>query len=302
MKSKTVILLTLAAALWLWVAPARAGGWAVVTLEDWPENVVTGEPFPIVFSIRQHGQMLAPGYEPVIRGHHPDSGTRFEITALETKRTGFYHADLALPEPGRWTWSISYSGGADWAQPMPELAVLASGETARTAPGNILEAPLASSAGYLVAALGALALFAGIGFFTVTRSRGAAAAALAGVVVIAAGLMLVPRVQAASDPAPAPEQDPAAETVSLYDQGRFLFQAKGCIVCHNHAELRVGYTGIVTNIGPDFTWGTKRPVVFLRSWLADPQYFKPDTAMPNLELSEGEIESLAAFLMGELGD
>jgi len=301
MKSKTVILLTLAAALWLWVAPARAGGWAVVTLEDWPENVVAGESFPIVFSIRQHGQLLAPGYEPVIRAFHPDSGAGFEITALETKRTGFYHADLTLPEPGRWTWSISYSGGADWAQPMPELAVSPPGETARTAPGLVPEPPLTLSAGYLVAALGLLALFAGAGFFTVTRSRGAAAAALAGVVVIAAGLLLVPRVQAAPEPAPAPEKDPAAEAASLYDQGRLLFQAKGCIVCHSHAELRVGYTGIATNIGPEFTWGTKRPIEFLRSWLADPQYFKPDTAMPNLELSEGEIEALAAFLMGELG-
>ena len=301
MKNRSTLILVLLAALGLSVSTALAGGWAVVTLEDWPEDVRAGETFAIEFSVRQHGQALAGGYEPMIRASHPESGDQLEFTAFETKRTGFYAAELAFPEPGEWKWSISYYGEANFAQTMPELRVsepdAALGAAARGS-GDLQQA---LSAGYVVAALGTLTLFAGAGFYAVTRSRGAVAAALCGLLVIAAGLLLVPRAQAAAQASPVESKIAPVETVSLYDQGRVLFQAKGCIVCHNHAELRQAFTGITTDIGPDFTWGTKRPVEFLRSWLADPQFFKPDTPMPNLELSEAEIEALAAFLMGELG-
>jgi cytochrome c551/c552 len=297
MKTGKTLLPALVLALWLAVSPARAGGWAVVALEEWPEVIRAGETFTIVFSVRQHGETLAGGYDPVVRASRAGSGDRLEITALETKRTGYYTAELNLPSPGDWNWSISYHGGVEGAQTMPDLTAAAA---AAAAPGAGIEPAGGLSPGTIVAAFGTLTLFAGAGFYAVTRSRAAAAAALAGLVVLAAGLLVVPRVQAAAEAPPVESSLPSAEPVSLAEQGRFLFQAKGCIVCHSHAELREGYTGVAIDIGPEFTWGTKRPVEFLRSWLKDPAAIKPDTAMPNLELSAGEIEALAAFLMGEL--
>ncbi|HUF38477.1 MAG TPA: c-type cytochrome [Anaerolineales bacterium] len=180
---------------------------------------------------------------------------------------------------------------------MPELVVEEAGVGRTSTPDGPARG---LSPGYQVAALGALTLFTGAGFYAATRSRAAVAAALAGGVVLASGLLLVPRAQAAAETLPVESKTGLVETTPRYDQGRVLFQAKGCIVCHGHDELRVGFTGITTDIGPNFTWGTKRPVEFLRSWLADPQAIRPDTAMPNLELSESEIETLAVFLMGEL--
>lgn len=299
MKLKTTVLLALLFALWLAVAPARAGGWAVVTLEDWPEVVRAGETFSISFSIRQHGQELAGGYEPIVRAFNPAAGPRLEFTANETKRTGFYAADLTLPEAGEWNWSISYYGGADGAQTMPVLTVAEPGPAADGRSTPVTAGP-AIQAGYLIAALGTLVLFAGAGFYAVTRSRTAVVASTAGLLILAGGLLAVPAAQAAGDRLPQDAPAAAAETLPLEAQGRILFQAKGCIVCHNHVELRQGFTGITTNIGPEMTWGTKRPVEFLETWLKDPAAIKPDTVMPNLELSEAEIEALAAFLMSEL--
>jgi mono/diheme cytochrome c family protein len=299
MKIKTVSMLALVLALWLAVAPARAGGWAVVSLEEWPEEIRAGEAAAIVFSIRQHGAALAPGYDPIIRANRAGTSSGFQVTAIETKQAGFYTADLTFPEPGNWKWSISYYGDAASAQTMPELAVSAPELAAGSARADGIETSQGLSLGYVVSALGTLTLFGGAGFFAVTRSRSGVAAAIAGVVVIAAGLLIVPRAQAAES-STAPADAARVDTVSLADQGQFLFQAKGCIVCHNHEELREGYTGITTDIGPDLTWGTKRPLEFLQSWLKDPVAIKPGTSMPNLELSEAEIEALAAFVMGEL--
>lgn len=302
MKIKTVWILALVLALWLAVAPARAGGWAVVSLEEWPDEIRAGEAAPIVFSIRQHGIALASGYDPVIRANLPGSGSGFQVTAVETKQAGYYAADLTFPEPGNWKWSISYFGDADFAQTMPVLSVSAHAQAAGAARADGVETSQGLSLGYMVAALGTLTLFGGAGFFAVTRSRGAVAAALAGVAVMAAGLLLVPRAQAAPEASLETVEAARIEAASLAEQGEFLFQAKGCIVCHNHEELRVGYTGITTDIGPNLTGGTKRPLEFLQSWLKDPAAIKPGTSMPNLELTEAEIEALAAFLMSELDE
>lgn len=107
-------------------------------------------------------------------------------------------------------------------------------------------------------------------------------------------------------PQPAGEQEPATiqierpalviTEVSLEKppiDGAALFQAKGCPACHRHDAL--SNTGISTEIGPDLT-GYQPDPDFVRAWLRDPAAIRPDTAMPNLNLSEDEIEALVAFL------
>jgi cytochrome c oxidase subunit 2 len=85
--------------------------------------------------------------------------------------------------------------------------------------------------------------------------------------------------------------------------GKALFLAKGCISCHWHAQADVPASQSY-KVGPDLTniesvpyGGMPNDADFLRKWLKDPQAVKPGTQMPNLGLSDGDIESLLAFLL-----
>jgi cytochrome c1 len=72
-----------------------------------------------------------------------------------------------------------------------------------------------------------------------------------------------------------------------------LFRNKGCVTCHANARVE-GKTGLLA-VGPDLTTYRNEPE-FLRAWLADPKALRPDTPMPNFDLSAAEIEALIAFL------
>ena len=67
MKSKVRGSLFLALGLALTLAlPVFAGGWAVITLDELPMNVVAGESLGIGFTVRQHGRNSIPGLDPII--------------------------------------------------------------------------------------------------------------------------------------------------------------------------------------------------------------------------------------------
>ncbi len=95
---------------------------------------------------------------------------------------------------------------------------------------------------------------------------------------------------------------PGAQVAANYTQpqrGHRLFAAKGCVVCHQHAE--VDGAGQV-DFGPDLT-GKRFNAGYLRQFLNDPA-IKPPTSnkrMPKVSLSEREIASLVAFINGEGG-
>jgi cytochrome c2 len=76
--------------------------------------------------------------------------------------------------------------------------------------------------------------------------------------------------------------------------GQALFQAKGCASCHAHRAVAHSRSRSY-NIGPNLT-NCRADPDFLRRWLRDPQAIRPNTAMPNLHLSDDEIEALIAFL------
>ena len=127
---------------------------------------------------------------------------------------------------------------------------------------------------------------------------------------VSAGLTVAAAVLLLFSLLPIPASQPAAAVVptvaatltpDLVAEGRALFRAKGCLTCHRHdavAQVSAdamtiavwGDTGApnLTNYQPDPD--------FLRSWLKDPAAVRPGTRMPNLELKEGEIEALIAFL------
>ncbi len=88
------------------------------------------------------------------------------------------------------------------------------------------------------------------------------------------------------------------------DNGRQLFQSKGCIACH----VAPGVPGASGTIGPNLTGianTTRRRELAgaipntpenLRRWVQDPQSVKPGTMMPKLGLSDKEADDIVALL------
>ncbi len=64
-----------------------------------------------------------------------------------------------------------------------------------------------------------------------------------------------------------------------------------CIACHS-------LEGSGGNVGPALDGvGARYSEPELRAWLADPEGTKPGTAMPNLNLSEADLNEITSFLM-----
>lgn len=102
-----------------------------------------------------------------------------------------------------------------------------------------------------------------------------------------------------------PAASPRPPVGGSVDRGRQLFTAKGCAACH----VVQGVPGATGTVGPPLDGLAdpgKRPAIAggrlennaenLKKWLANPPAVKPDTPMPNLNLSQQEIADLAAFL------
>ena len=85
------------------------------------------------------------------------------------------------------------------------------------------------------------------------------------------------------------------------DYGAALFVSKGCSGCHVHSdnpyavpEDSYGYIGAYQT-GPDLSEFTSSSE-YLQLWLSDPLAVKPDTGMPDLDLSDEEVQALISFL------
>jgi mono/diheme cytochrome c family protein len=77
---------------------------------------------------------------------------------------------------------------------------------------------------------------------------------------------------------------------ALVGQGRMVFRDQGCYGCHT-AE------GMGTPIGPDLSRiGAKHNETYLTRWLRDPSVQRPSAHMPKLQLTETEVQALAAYL------
>lgn len=90
---------------------------------------------------------------------------------------------------------------------------------------------------------------------------------------------------------------------SLEEQGLEIFLGNQCAACHNIDTVNV----LENAIGPDLTHFATRSVFAgavleldvpgeLEAWLANPPEIKPGSYMPNLNLSQDEIDALSAYL------
>jgi len=286
---RIIALLAIIGVATLTVTPLWAGGRAVITLDALPAGVVAGEPLTIGFVVRQHGLTPLKGITPSIIARHAESGEKVTAPASPEGADGHYVATLTLPSGGVWQWVINDgfvtadAFGLPGGQPMPDLFVLGESPVIPSASTNFNVTGIISVASILGAAFGLLMLIR-------TRRLWAAGVLLASVIV--AGLSFAMPGQAA----PAASTPALSSDTSPEETGRALFLAKGCVMCHAHTEFNdVRQTFGDFRVGPDLS-AAPNTAEYLRKWLSDPQSVKPTTEMPDLNLSEAEIEALVAFL------
>lgn len=283
--AKRLSLLIIAAFATLWVIPAFAGGWAVVTLDSLPAQVVASEPLTVGFVVRQHGNNPLTGLNASV-GIQQEGSVEWQwIPATEDLEPGHYSATVNFPTSGTWHWTIG-SGFWPESQPMPDLTVLeASGVTAvaQTTPSHLP---------FVLGGVGLVGLAGSLVALVRTKSPWAAAGALAAALIGGFGFVLAVPQTSASEP-----QVVVAPPIVSVEQGERLFVAKGCVVCHTHDAVADVKQTIAFNYedAPNLTNFTADPN-YLAKWLDDPAAVKPGTFMPKLNLSDDEIGALVLFI------
>jgi hypothetical protein len=262
-----------------------AGGWAVITLDKLPTDVSAGQPVTIGFTVLQHGRTPMPDLVPTVTLR---SGTeRIIVPAEEDGKAGHYTATLTFPTEGAWDWSIQ---AFTMDQPMPALSVSASAASSSatstsTAP-DLPALPLIAGVSMGIGLIGVA--------ISVLRKNRFAITFTTLFLLIGAALTL-----AGTNPTAAHRDEPQKvepSDISQVEYGRQLFLVKGCITCHHNIKAGNSSEYWTIDMGAtDLSNFSASPEV-LRIRLKDPSAAKSNTQMPNLELSEAEIEALIAFI------
>lgn len=261
--------------------PIYAGGCCLVlSVDNLPEIIVAGEPVTLTYTARvtfDDGTFVA--QPETITAVHGDTGEQLLVTAESTSKRNQFEAVLTFPTAGDWQWQLG-------SRSMPPLMVRAANATS----DDPLPSRPYAGMGFGTSLIGLLAVVIGLGAWFRHRSPyrlafiiGAGIVALGGFVFQLAG----PGLATAGT-------ERAVFAIAPEEMGEALFVAKGCTTCHAHEALVITQTA-VSAIGPDLTYYRGDPD-FLRRWLAEPRRIRPNTLMPNLELSEQEIETLVDFL------
>jgi cytochrome c2 len=272
--------------------PVFAGGWAVITLDELPTNIVAGTPLRIGFTVLQHGRTPMTDLEPTVAARL-SLGETLVVYAEPEGKPGHYVATLTFPKEGAWEWSIQ---AFTMDQPMPVLTVVAPGAAAASQPVRTEPATTSTSPLFM---LRTLVLGIGlVGLIVAFRLRSRLAVAVAAICLVAgfalfiAGAGTASGLEAQSKPSNGISESSAAQV----ELGRQLFIAKGCVTCHTNTKIRRDMTGSITlDLGSNLSNFSANPEV-LRLRLKDPSSVKSDTKMPNLNLSDAEIEALIAFI------
>ena len=118
-----LVLLALAGAVY-------AGGWAIVTLSEFPDYAVAGKPLNLTFAVRQHGVTLLSDLQPKITATD-GAGKAIKGKVAHGSAKGEYTAALTLPQPGEWKITID-SGFNGNTSTLPALKVIAAGSPTPT--------------------------------------------------------------------------------------------------------------------------------------------------------------------------
>lgn len=275
--------------------PAFAGGWAVITLDELPAGVIAGEPFTVGFMVLQHGRTPMTDLDPTILIESP-AGEKSVVLANAEGEPGHYAATLNFPTEGNWNWTIQ---AFSMEQKMPALSVAAPTVASVNAPAMKVDVAKESSTSpinivrWLALGIGLLGLV--VAFLRKSRL---AIALTALCLTVGVGSFVVgsavPAVEAGSE---SPVKMANDESISQVELGQQLFVAKGCITCHTNAKVSNSsdYWTINAEGATNLTNFSASPEI-LRIRLKNPKDAKSDTQMPNLGLSDAEIEALIAFI------
>lgn len=287
-----ISLMLLIGSLTVLIPAAWAGGWAIVSLDALPVEPHAGEPLQVGFVVRQHGITPLNSVQPRFLAHNQETGETVEVEAVQEGSVGHFVMEVVFPSPGTWTWEIRPEpfGPVPWQfEPLTVLPAQPAPVQIGTAPAN---RPLP------VGWLAGLGLLAGGGLLVAMRqnrlSLKVGVIGIVGLAVVSGGLLLRSPAIVAFDEAPdTPVEVVEAGLLPDPAYGRALFLAKGCTACHMHSDISHSVPGPV--IGPNLTNYQVDPN-FVRQWLHDPQSIRPNTQMPNLGLSEADIDALIIFL------
>ncbi len=258
-KRQIVVFLLTSVLLLLGTAPALAGGWVLVTLDEVPHNLRAGETVTLGFTVRQHGIHPVNLANVVLTATGP-AGESLAFNARQAGAEGHYLVDVTLPNAGDWVWEIK----PDWFP------------TIQLAPISVIDPPASTSRApnpqlsQWIARIGTLVMNLFLGVDKETDAIALPLARVAQPVIYAT----------------------TTEMENEVAYGRAIFMAKGCNTCHLHGAALNRWS---IAVGPNLT-GYQLPADYLRAWLKDPQAIKPQTKMPNLALKAEEIEALIAFL------
>ena len=275
------------------VFPVFAGGWAVITLDELPSGVVAGEPLTVGFTVLQHGITPMTDLEPTVSAQL-SNGKPLMFFATPEGKPGYYTATLTFPEPGEWEWSVQ---AFTMDQKMPVLSVAASSTAAVSQPVVKNEPATLGMSPLLIVGIFALATgFAGLVVALRHKSR-----FTLGLTVVCLLIGVASLIAASASPVEVEAQS-SSETLNLdsasqAELGEQLFVAKGCITCHVNTKVTNShdYWTIPYENATNLSNFSAHPDV-LRMRLKDPTSVKSDTKMPNLDLTEVEIEALVAFI------
>ena len=294
--SRNVLVIALLMSLVLAV-PVFAGGWAVITLDELPTDVVAGEPLTIGFTVLQHGQTPMTDLHPIVVANlHKE--TEFKTIAEAEGKPGHYTATLTFPKEGEWSWSIQ---AFTMDQKMPMLTVAAPAIAAANPPVIVEETAASFASPMILVSAAVLAL--GLAGAVVGYRRKSppvlaltALCLLAGVILLIAGAGATSEVEAQAKSEVVMGNAEGEASLSQVEYGRQLFIAKGCITCHvnTRAASPSEYWTIEMGATNLSNFSASPEILFIR--LKDPSAAKSDTQMPNLELKKEEIEALVAFI------
>lgn len=105
---------------------ASWGGWAVITLDDVPDAVVSGKPVTLTFTVRQHGHTLLDNLRPSIDAQA--RGTHIRADAVPAGGKGRYTSTFTLPDTGQWRLTINSGWGTSHVDLEP-IAVIGPGQS-----------------------------------------------------------------------------------------------------------------------------------------------------------------------------
>ena len=93
--------------------PVLAGGWAVVTLDKWPDSPRVGTALSLGFMVRQHGRTPIDSnpfggepLKPVLIATHKESSEKLELEARKEGPVGHFVVDVTFPTEGTWLLEI----------------------------------------------------------------------------------------------------------------------------------------------------------------------------------------------------